>query len=603
MSKLSAAQSESITCPQCRFSFEPSAILRARLERELRKKVDGELAKALAQKDAEAEAALKAKEAELTKAAKTHAGLLAKTRELEEAARTQAVAMEQRIAAEIARVRTKTEQELRERLGREAKVAVDAKEAELADARTKLAAAAKAQGDVLRRARELEEREQSLKLEIERTLEKERAAVRARIEQEMRERVSVESAEQLRTKELELADARTRLANAAKVEIDLVKRAGELEDAQRRAAAETERRVQDEARKLRESLEKEATMQRALIEAEHGQKIEQANATIQQLQARLKQGSQQTQGEAQEIVLAELLQRAFARDNIDDVGKGERGADLLHAVRDDRGLDAGTILWESKRTKSWSDAWLAKARDDQRAAGAAHVVIVTQTMPAGIAHFGERSGVWICSATFAVALAEVLRTSVIELADAMRAAEGRTEKIQLLYTYLTGPDFKARIRGALEAFAEMQSELLREQRATHTAWKRRDQQMKRALLNLTSFYGDIRGIAGKQIEAIEAFELDADDVPALTEGERDSGELDTRLVDLLFELVPPGESIGNGTLCEAFVDAARVRLGLVVDDVSYRRCKAVLVDDGRLEKGRGRGGSVRRTASDAAAEE
>lgn len=321
------------------------------------------------------------------------------------------------------------------------------------------------------------------------------------------------------------------------------------------------------------------------------------------------------QGEAQEVVLRELVGRSFPKDAISDVGTGVEGADLLQVVHDEHGAEAGTIVWESKRTKSWSDAWLPKLRDDVRAAGASCAILVTQAMPSGMTSFGERDGVWICAPPYAVGLARVLRSGLLEVAEARRAESGRSEKIHLLYAYLTGPEFKARIGGALEAFRELQDGLLREQRAMRSAWKRRERQIERAVSNLTAFYGDVRGIAGRQIATLEELELEHPVLPARDESDADDlgDDDDARptttaraehddLVELLLELVPAEGSIGNKSLSERFCEEAADRFGLEVHDADYERCRAALLAARRIRKGPGRGGSVARCRPAEAAE-
>jgi hypothetical protein len=203
-----------------------------------------------------------------------------------------------------------------------------------------------------------------------------------------------------------------------------------------------------------------------------------------------------------------LLAQAFPLDDVVEVPKGMNGADLIQRVRGGDGRDCGGILWESKRTKAWSDSWLAKLRDDVRVADAGCAVIVTQTLPQDIRHFGLRGGVWICAWPYASALGAILRAGLVEVAMARRVAEGRGEKMQMLYDYLTGTEFRNRVGGFVEAFKEMQEELDRERRAMMTTWKRRERLMERALNNVTAFYGDLQGIAGQGLEDLPSLALD-----------------------------------------------------------------------------------------------
>jgi hypothetical protein len=329
-----------------------------------------------------------------------------------------------------------------------------------------------------------------------------------------RERYAREADERVRLKDDELAETRTKLAASRAKETDLLKKQRELAERETQRELEVELKVADELRRIR-GQEAALAQQRSDLEAskqhvrdeEHRQQLEGMQKHIEELQRRAHQGSQQTQGEAQEVMLRDVLAQAFPQDEVVEVPKGMNGADLIQRVHAGDGRDCGGILWESKRTKAWSDSWLAKLRDDVRAADAGCAVIVTQTLPQDIRHFGLRAGIWICAWPYAAALGAALRAGLIEVGLARRVAEGRGEKMQMLYDYLTGSEFRNRVGGFVEAFKEMQEELDRERRAMMTTWKRRERLMERALCNVTAFYGDLQGIAGQGLEDLPHFSL------------------------------------------------------------------------------------------------
>ncbi len=372
---------------------------------------------------------------------------------------------------------------------------------------------------LLKQQRALEEREQQMNLDVERRVAVEARRIGDREAKVIQERCARQSEELLRQKVEELEDARIKMDAAAVREAAFLRQRRELEERERQLAVDLERRLEGEIRKIRDEETKRAELrareasafdreQQQLREAEHRQTIEGLRKNLTELQRRVQQGSQQTQGEAQETVLRDLLAAAFDADGIEDVAKGVQGADLLQRVRTDDGKECGTIAWESKRTKSWSDAWLPKLRDDQRAAGAACAVLVSQELPKDVKHFGLKDGVWICAWPYAAGLSAALRTGLIDIALAKRVAEGRGEKMQMLYEYLTGPEFRNRVGGFVEAFREMQDDLEREKRAMQTLWKRRERQMQRARDNITAFYGDLQGIAGRQLEDLPSLALE-----------------------------------------------------------------------------------------------
>jgi hypothetical protein len=183
---------------------------------------------------------------------------------------------------------------------------------------------------------------------------------------------------------------------------------------------------------------------------------------IEELRRKAEQGSQQLQGEVQELELERLLWEQFPFDLIEAVPKGEFGGDVIQYVMNSAGLRWGAILWETKRTKNWSDGWLAKLREDQRAAKADIALIVSQALPKGLNAFDLVDGVWVSEPRCAAAVAMALRESLIAIAKARIAGEGQQTKMEMVYQYLTGPRFRHRVEAIVEKFVEMQSDLDRE---------------------------------------------------------------------------------------------------------------------------------------------
>jgi hypothetical protein len=189
------------------------------------------------------------------------------------------------------------------------------------------------------------------------------------------------------------------------------------------------------------------------------------------------------------------------------VPKGEFGGDILQRVLGPANQHCGTMLWESKRTKNWSDAWLAKLRDDQRKADADVALLVSNTLPKGVQTFDQIDGIWVTEARCAIPVAIALRQSLIELAAARQAADGQQSKMDLVYRYLTGPRFRQRVQAIVEKFAEMQEDLNRERRATMRLWAKRDAQLRTVIETTAGMYGDLQGIAGPALDEIDGMAL------------------------------------------------------------------------------------------------
>jgi hypothetical protein len=466
---------------------------------------------------------------------------------------------------------------------------------------------------LLRRLRELEEREQQVAIDIEKKLADETARIRQQEAKAARERASREADERIRRSDEELEAMRKKLADANRRDIEISRRTREIDAREQELELAMERKITEERLKMREQVSRLSDErlqaereQYRLREEEHKQRAEVLQRTVHELQHKLAQGSQQTQGEAQEIALRDLLVEAFPFDDVEDVPRGVHGADVIQRVRSADGHDCDSIIWESKRTRAWSDGWLAKLRDDQRETRAALAVIVTQVLPREVRHFAFVDGVWVCAWPYAAALAAVLRDGMIELARARRAAEGRGEKMHMLYAYLTGPEFKNRVVGLLESVTDMKDDLERERIATLTRWKRREKQIARALENMTALCGDLQGIAGAKLASSNLLELEpgtTDDAAAPAQEDDDEPVAarpeEAGLVELLLELVPAdGASVTNAALYEQFVRVALERYRVRVDDADFARCKDALLASGRVRRGKGRGGSLARVAAD-----
>jgi hypothetical protein len=306
----------------------------------------------------------------------------------------------------------------------------------------------------------------------------------------------------------------TKLAEAQKVQADLIRKQRELDDAKRELELTIETRVQEGLAVTREQAKKEAEESLKLKVMEAEQTIASMQKQIEDLKRKAEQGSQQLQGEVQELELEALLRAKFPRDAIEPVPKGEYGGDALQRVVGSSGQPCGTIIWESKRTKNWSDGWLAKLREDQRAAKAEIAVIVSHSLPKEVETFGLVENVWVTHPKTVLPLAYTLRHTLIEVASARQASEGQQTKTEMIYQYLTGPRFRHRVEAIVEAFSTMQEDLDKERKAIIKQWAKREEQIDRVMQATAGMYGDLQGIAGKTIQEIEGLELRALNPPA-----------------------------------------------------------------------------------------
>ncbi len=356
---------------------------------------------------------------------------------------------------------------------------------------------------------QIQQTKQNLDTEIAKRLDTERQKISA----EETKKAQTASAQELQKKASELNDLKAlfeqqnkKLTEAQKTEADFLKQKRLLDDEKRELELTIEKRVQHSITEVRSKAKKEAEDQLQLKVTEKEEQITAMQRQIEALKRKAEQGSQQLQGEALELQLEETLKTKFPFDAIEPVPKGEFGGDVIQRVASTNGA-AGTILWESKRTKNWSDTWLPKLRNDQRTAKAEISVIISTTLPKDLESFDQRDGVWIASPRYALPLAIALRQTLIEVSNSKQAQQGQQTKMEMVYEYLTGPRFRHRIEAIVEKFSDMQTDLDKERKAMTRLWAKRETQIQAVIESTVGMYGDFQGIAGRALQQIEGLEM------------------------------------------------------------------------------------------------
>ena len=324
-------------------------------------------------------------------------------------------------------------------------------------------------------------------------------------------------ADQLKDLQETLKERDEAIATFRKQELGLRKKQRQLEEAKEAAELEIARKLDEERGKIREEAAKKAAEDHRLKDLEKDKVINDLKVSLEDMKRKADQGSMETQGEVFEQDIEAQLQVFFPHDDIQPVPKGIRGADLVQTVRTPLGVECGVILWEAKNTKAWSSQWISKLKDDMIEIRATVAILVSVALPEGMGRFGQADGVWVSDPLSAIPLAAALREQLIAVNRERTASIGKNEKMEALYEYLAGPEFKQKIEGIVEAFTSMQDQLNQERRAMERHWKQREKQIQRVVKNTVGLYGDMQGIIGGQIPAIPALELDEQDVNQLPE--------------------------------------------------------------------------------------
>lgn len=305
--------------------------------------------------------------------------------------------------------------------------------------------------------------------------------------------------------EEQLKNKDQKLAQANKNELELRKEKIKLEEDKRSFELEKLRQLEEERETIFAEASKKATAEQHYVIAQLKKQLSDATKAKDELARKLEQGSQQTQGEVLELELEDILKAQFPLDEILPVGKGVSGADIIQKVTDRSGRICGQIVWESKKTKAWSENWIQKLKDDQRKKKAELAVIVSTVLPEGVNGSAYRSGVWVCDIKYCVALATALRMNLEAVTREKSISVGKNEKMEFMYDYLTGVEFRQRVEAIVEAFSNLDNGLRKERLAFEKIWAEREKQIKKAMISTVGMYGEMSGLI--TLPAIKNLEL------------------------------------------------------------------------------------------------
>ena len=357
----------------------------------------------------------------------------------------------------------------------------------------------------------LQTKELQMEETMKQNLSKEKLILEQQLRQQLGEQLTKDNALMLESLRSDLDKKNKENQELKLKEVELMRAEQKLKDVEQDMQLKFEKQLLDTKKVLAEEIQRTTDEQNQNKIKEKDTQLEQLRKQIDEMKRKAEQGSMQLQGEAQELFLEDLLKSSFPFDLVEEVGKGVRGADVIQTVRNNQGRDCGTIIYEAKNTKAFSDGWIDKLKGDLRGQKADLAVLVTSTMPKDMTTFGLKDGIWICTFEQIRGLSVVLRDGLIRITEAKGAEENRGEKMHMLYNYLTGNEFRQQIEAIVEAFSNMQSALNKEKIAMNKIWKEREKQIDKVIESTTGLYGSIKGIAGSAVRDIKALELDSEE--------------------------------------------------------------------------------------------
>jgi hypothetical protein len=340
-------------------------------------------------------------------------------------------------------------------------------------------------------------------------IQQEKLKMETELQEQLRKSIAADFENKLRLLENNNKDNEEKLREARKKEFEFLQKEQGLKNKEAEMEITLQKKMQQERETLSEQIRKQEGEKNQLKETEMQMKLKEVQLQLEEqkkladeMKRRAEQGSMQRQGEVQELLLEEILKENFPFDAIEEVGKGVEGADCIQIVRNNSGKECGKIIYESKRTKTWSNSWIDKLKSDKRNKGADVAILVTQVFPKDMERFGEKDGIWVCSFTEVASVSYLLRSGIIKINDAVKSQENKGDKMQMLYDYLTGNEFRGQMEAIVEGFMAMRNGITKERVQMEKIWKEREKQLEKVLLSTSGMYGSVKGIAGASVSDI-----------------------------------------------------------------------------------------------------
>lgn len=377
----------------------------------------------------------------------------------------------------------------------------------------------KQKDEIEKKERNLQEILSKNEEELAKKLIEEKNKIRLSMEQDLRKNIAGDYENQIRMlKEASISNDE-KLKEARQKELEYLRKEQELRTKEEELQLTLQKQLIEERAVLSEQIRGEELRKIELRETEFQLKMRELEKQLddqkklaEEMRRRAEQGSMQLQGEAQELLLEQLLRENFPYDSVVEVGIGVEGADCMMIVRNKSGEEYGKIIFESKRTKGWNNSWVEKLRNDMRNQQADLAILVTQVFPKNMDCFGEKEGIWICSFKEVIGLTTALRNAIIRIAETKKSEENKGEKMHMLYDFLTGTEFRQQVEAIVEGFVTMKNSIIKERIQMEKMWKEREKQLEKVLINTSGMYGSIKGIAGSSVSTIPLLEGGDEDI-------------------------------------------------------------------------------------------
>ena len=351
---------------------------------------------------------------------------------------------------------------------------------------------------------QFEEKKKNLNDLFAERLKQEKSKIAVELQEQIQKSVTSDFENKLKLLEQQNIDNSTKLKEAREQELEYFKKEEALKNKEAELEITIQKKLQSERITLTDTIRQQEQSKNSLKEDELNMRMKELEKQLEdqkkladEMKRKAEQGSMQLQGEVQELALEELLRANFPFDVISEVGKGVRGADCIQTIRNANGQDCGKIIFESKRTESFTAEWIEKLKTDMLSQGADIAVIVTKSMPKDMDQFGEKNGVYICNFKEVKSLTTVLRNAIIKINESKKSQENKGEKMVSLYNYLTSQEFVGNWNAIRDGFRNLRGMLQKEREDFEKNWKKKEKQIDLIIQNSLHISGSIEGIAGQ----------------------------------------------------------------------------------------------------------
>ena len=367
----------------------------------------------------------------------------------------------------------------------------------------------------------LKEQQNQREKDFEKTLEEKTVEMRKKA-QEWAEQKALEQAKK---DAVEMEDLKNRLKEAdtkqeefQKQELEMRKKQRDFEEKAKNQELDMARKLDEEKKKMSEEMAKiqdealEVKMkdiqeENRKKEMEMLKQQEQMKKTIDELKRKAEQGSQQIQWDIQEDDLRNAISQAFPIDNIEDVPTWIKWADLIQTVNNNLWQASWVIVWESKNTKSWTEAWIMKLKEDKLKINWNIAILVTTVLPKGLKNFGMVDDVMVCLPEYVIAVAWILRDKLLSIFKVETSLQWKDIKMEMLYKYLSSEEFSGKMNMMIDVFSNLKSGIDSERRAMEKNWKKREKDLERATFAVTGMYGELESLMWQSLPGADKLEL------------------------------------------------------------------------------------------------